>query len=85
MQNIEKEITLMCSVCGNDQFITVDEINQDISDVDDDVEIKCTDCGRVVTKGEFLEENSYIIEANIEDYKDEILKQIEKDVNKIFK
>ena len=84
MKNMNMEICLKCSVCGNDQFSDIDESIQDISEADGDVEVKCSDCGKVVTKDELLEENSYIIEANIEDFKNDIMKAIEKDFKKIF-
>lgn len=85
MKNMHMEICLKCSVCGNDQFSAIDESIQDISEADGDVEVKCGDCGRVVTKDELLKENSYIIEANIDDFKVEIMREIEKDLKKIFK
>jgi len=85
MKNMQMTICLKCSVCGNDQFSSIDENIQDISDVESDVEVKCSDCGRIVTKEELLEENSYIIESNLEDFKDEIMKSIKKDFKKIFK
>lgn len=85
MKNIEMTINLKCSVCGNDQFSAVNESVQDIGEVENDVEVKCSDCGRVVTKEQILEENSYVIEANFEDFKDEVMNQIEKDLKKIFK
>lgn len=85
MKNMEMEICLKCSVCGNDQFSAIDESIEDIAEADGDVEVKCSDCGKVVTKDELLEENSYIIEANIEDFKKDIMKVIEKDFKKIFK
>ena len=85
MKNMQMEICLKCSVCGNDQFSAIDESIQDISEAEGDVEEKCSDCGKVVTKDELLEENSYIIEANIEDFKNDIMKAIEKDFKKIFK
>lgn len=85
MRNMQMEIFLKCSICGNDQFSAIDESIQDISEADGDVEVKCSDCGKVVTKDELLEENSYIIEANFEDLKDDIMKAIEKDFKKIFK
>ncbi|GKZ02157.1 hypothetical protein ANS017_21550 [Paraclostridium bifermentans] len=47
--------------------------------------LKCSDCGKVVTKDRLLEENNYIIEANIEDFKKDIMKEIEKGFKKIFK
>ena len=49
MKNMQMEICLKCSVCGNDQFSAIDESIQDISEADGDVEVKCSDCGNVVT------------------------------------
>lgn len=85
MKDMEMKICLKCSVCGNDQFSLIDENIEDILEADGNVEVKCSDCGKVVTKEELLEENSYIIKANVEDFKDEIMKAIEKDFKKIFK
>jgi hypothetical protein len=51
----------------------------------DVTEIKCSDCGRVVTKEQLLEENREIINANIEDFKDDIMNQVHKEFKKIFK
>jgi hypothetical protein len=38
-----------------------------------------------VTKEELIEENSHIIDANLEDFKEDIFKEVEKDLKKAFK
>lgn len=48
-------ISLKCSVCGNDHFSAVDERSEDLQDAADEAEIKCFDCGRVVTKEQLIE------------------------------
>lgn len=85
MKDMEKRISMKCNVCGNDQFSTVDESIEDMMTAPDETEVKCSDCGRVTTKEQLIEENSHIIDANIEDFKDEIVKQFEKDLKKMFK
>ena len=82
---MEMSISLKCSVCGNDQFSTVEENTEDLMDAPDETLIKCSDCGRVVTKEELIEENSHIIDANLEDFKEDIFKEVEKDLKKAFK
>ena len=82
---MQMTISLKCSVCGNDQFSAVDEAIQDIEEAGDEIEVRCSDCGRVITKEQLMEENSHIIDANLEDFKDEIIKVIEKDFKKMFK
>lgn len=84
MKDIEKSISMRCSICGNDQFSTVDERVEDIQEADDEVEIKCSDCGRVVTKEQLIEENSEIISANIEDIKEEFIGELQKKFKKMF-
>jgi DNA-directed RNA polymerase subunit RPC12/RpoP len=85
MKNFEKSISLQCSICGNDQFSTVDDSIENMMDAPDETEIKCSDCGRIVTKEQLIQENQHIINANIEDLKEEAIKQLKKDLKKIFK
>lgn len=85
MKDIEKSISMKCHICGNDQFSTVDESSEDLLSAPDETEVKCSDCGRVTTKEQLIEENSYIIDANIENLKDDVMKQLQKDIKKMFK
>lgn len=78
-------INMLCSVCGNDQFSTVDESIDGMLNAPDETEVKCSDCGRVTTKEQLIEENSHVIDANMGDFKDEIMKQLQKDFKKMFK
>lgn len=58
LKDMEMSISMKCSVCGNDQFSTVDESVDDLLSAPDDTQIECSDCGRIVTKGQLIEENS---------------------------
>lgn len=87
MEDIEGKIFLRCSVCGNDQFSVVDERIEfeDLLDAPDETEVKCSDCGKVTTKGQLIEDNQDLINANNEDIKEDALKMIEKEFRKMFK
>lgn len=85
MKDLSRKVTLYCSVCGNDQFSTLDEEIDDLMEAPDSTEIKCSDCGRVFTKAELIEENQNVINANIEDIKNEAMKELEKELAKAFK
>lgn len=85
MKNMEISISMKCSICGNDQFSTIDESIEDMLNAPDETEVKCSDCGRVTTKEQLIEENSDIIHYNIEDFKAEIVKKLQKDFKKVFK
>lgn len=82
---MEKNISMKCSVCGNEQFSSVEEGIDDLMSAPSETELKCSDCGRVQTKEQLIEENSHIIDANVEDFKDEVMKQLKKDLSKRFK
>ena len=84
MPNIKKRVDLRCSVCGNDQF-AIDEAIQDLAAAPDEIVVKCTDCGRVTTKGKLIEDNSYAIHATIEELKLDVVKQLEKDLKRVLK
>lgn len=76
MKNIQKQVILRCIICGNDQFSTVDENIEDVKNASDETVIKCSDCGRMVTKNELIEENSENIEINIEETKKEMFEEV---------
>lgn len=85
MKDMDMSISMKCSICGNDQFSVVDETIEDLMDAPDETEVICSDCGYVTTKEQLIDDNSYIIDANLEGFKDEILKKIEIDIKKMFK
>ncbi|MDO5713661.1 MAG: hypothetical protein Q4Q07_04445 [Tissierellia bacterium] len=75
MEDLSRNVSLYCSVYGNDQF--------EFDSKDDSTNYKCIDCGKEYTKEELLEVNEYVINANIEDIKDEAVSEIEKGIKKI--
>lgn len=85
MKDMDMEIILKCNVCGNDQFSATNERVDDIRNAPEETEIKCSDCGQVLTKQQLIEENSGIIDANYNDFKKDIIKNVRKDFKKIFK
>lgn len=85
VDNLEKMITLRCPVCGNDQFSAVDENIEDLRGAPDETRIKCSDCGCIKSKEELIEGNSELINANVEDFKEDIVKQLQKKLKRMFK
>lgn len=85
MKDLSRSVSLLCPVCGNDQFSAVDNDFEDLSDAPDETRVKCSDCGAIRTKAELIEENQEIINANIEDIKKEAISEIEKELKKAFK
>jgi len=85
MKDINMDITLNCPVCGNDQFSNVDVNIDDLSEAPETTLLKCSDCGKELTKAELIEENSYKIDANIEHLKTEAANEMEKEIKKIFR
>lgn len=73
-----RKVALFCPICGNDQFLSVDDDIDNLTDASDDIKIKCCDCGSVMTKRELKESNQDIINANIEDVKKEAVIELEK-------
>lgn len=85
MGDLNKKVTLYCDRCGNDQFYFEDTNNGDVELVSDDTILKCSDCGKIFTKEELIELNAEVITANVEDMKEEIVKEVQREINKLFK
>lgn len=85
LKDLSRNVTLYCPVCGNDQFESLDEQFENLMDADESVRFKCSDCGRVISKDELLEENQDVINANIEEIEKEAVKEIEKELEKALK
>ena len=87
MKDLSRKVSLHCPVCGNTMFSTLDEEynNADLSIAPDTVSFKCSDCGNIISKGELLDMNRGIIDANIEDIKREATKEVEKELKRILK
>ena len=77
-----RNVTLYCPNCGNDQFSTLDN---DVDGPSDDIKYQCSDCKLIITKSELIDANQDVINANIEDIKQEAVNELEKSLKKAFK
>lgn len=84
MKDYNRTIKMICPLCGNDQFSTLDHVDN-LLNASDDTKIQCADCKKVFTKAQLLEENQYIVDENIEEVKNEVIKDLEKQFKKMFK
>lgn len=80
-----RNVTLYCPTCGNDLFSYTDVGTDDLLEAPDEVKIQCTDCKCIYTKEELIEANQDIINANIEEVQQNLIKDIEKSLKKLFK
>lgn len=46
MKDLDRKVKLLCPLCGNDQFESLDEEFEDLLHASDDVRLRCSDCGR---------------------------------------
>ncbi len=82
MSFVNKTVSLYCPTCGNDQFSFMDEGIDTLSDAPDGTKIQCVDCKCIFTKAELIEANQNVISANIEEVKQDLLKDIRKKLKK---
>lgn len=84
MKDYNRNIAMLCPICGNDQFSTIDNV-EDLQEAPDETRIQCSDCKKILTKAELLESNQHIIDANIKEVEKDLMKNIEKKLKKMFK
>jgi hypothetical protein len=60
----------------------MDEGIDTLSDAPDGTKIQCVDCKCIFTKAELIEANQNVISANIEEVKQDLLKDIRKKLKK---
>lgn len=87
LKDLSRKVSLHCPVCGNTMFSTMDEHykNADLCIAPNTVMFKCSDCGNIISKGELLDMNKGVINANIEDIKKEATKEVEKELKRLLK
>ena len=76
---------LYCPTCGNEHFSCLDLGCVVFSDASDDTRYQCADCKTVFSKAELLAGNQDIINANIEEIKQEAIDDLKKQFKKMFK
>lgn len=70
----DRTISMECPTCGGTSF-----------EQDDSPIVKCATCGREISKDDLREANGARIEAELEDVKQQVFKDIKADFAKAFK
>ena len=84
MKDLSRNVRLICRVCGNDMFETLDN-TEDMLTAPDNTKLKCSDCKKVYTKRELLDDNEEVINSNIEDIRRDAVEEIKRELNKSLK
>lgn len=85
MENLDRKVKLLCPICGNDQFASLDEEIEDLLYASDDVRVRCYDCGSEYTKRELIDSNAAIIDNAVDELAQEAVKELEKEFEKAMK
>lgn len=85
MNNLERKVTLLCPLCGNDQFTSLDEKFEDLLHASDDVRLRCSDCGSVYTKRELLDNNASIIDNAVDGLAQDAAKELKRKLKEALK
>lgn len=85
MKKLDRKVTLLCPLCGNDQFASLDEEFEDLLHASDDVRMRCSDCGSEYTKRELIDNNAAIIDNAVDELAQDAIKELEKELKKAMK
>lgn len=85
MKELGRKVTLLCPLCGNDQFESLDEEFEDLLSAPGKVRLRCSDCASIYTKQELLDSNSEVIENAVDEIAQDAVKELEKELKKAMK
>ena len=85
MKDIERNVTMRCPICGNDQFESLDTEHDDLRNALGTVRLRCSDCNAVYTKDELIAENSEAIDIAVDEIASEAIEDLEKELKKVMK
>lgn len=74
-EKYNRKITLSCPVCGGSEMEHTEELE----------DVKCAGCGKEFTNDELIQENGVSIESHVNEVKEELSKDIQKQFNEILK
>lgn len=85
MKDLERKVKLLCPLCGNNQFASLDDGFEDLLHASDDVRLRCSDCSSEYTKRELIDSNAEIIDTAVDELKQDAVKELEKELKKAMK
>ncbi len=74
-EKYNRKITLLCPVCGGSEMEHTEELE----------DVKCVGCGKEFTNDVLIQENGVSIDAHVNEVKEELTKDIQKQFNDILK
>lgn len=80
MKELSRKVSLLCPLCGNDQFECLDEELEASADTPDEARFRCSDCNSVFTKKELIDENAEVLDNTAEEMKRDFLKELQKEM-----
>ncbi len=84
MKDLSRNVKMLCPLCGNDQFVSLDYEFDNLQDFGENARLRCSDCGSIYTKEQLIEENGEVLDNTIEEIKEDAIKEIEKELKKVF-
>lgn len=72
-----RRVSMLCPTCGSDQFSCNDE--------EEESDVTCANCGRVMTREELIRENSENIDLQVADMSEQISRDAAKELNQSLK
>lgn len=85
MKSLDRKVTLLCPLCGNDQFESNDEELEELHHENDDVRVRCSDCGSEYTKQELIDSNAVIIDNAVDEIAQDAVKELKKELKKAMR
>ena len=84
MKDLSRSVRMICRVCGNDMFEILDKTD-DMLSAPGNTKLRCSDCKKVYTKQELLDDNEEVINSYIEDIKEDAIAEIKNELNRSLK
>lgn len=78
-------VSMICPVCGNDQFESLDSEFIDLDESSISIQFRCADCGAVYTREELMIENSEKIQIAVDEVSKQLLDDFDKEFKKVMK
>lgn len=78
MNYLERAVTLMCPLCGGNQFESMDETVKDLSEAAEDVRVYCLGCKTEYTIRELIDKNAPSIDKAVEELAYDFVAEVER-------
>ena len=85
MKDYTREVSLICPLCGNDIFSSLDEEIENILEAPELARFQCADCKSIYTKDELMEANTEKFEIARDEIANDLMKDLTKDLSKAFR